>query len=503
MTTPSHSPRGADEPSSPPPGCPAHGLGPGGLRRLYGPEADADLAGIYEKLRAEHGSVAPVLVHDDVPIWAVIGHTEVLHMLRTRTHFTRDSRRLRVVQDGTFRPDNPLAPMVTWAPLISFADGAEHQRVRGAINDALAAIDDRGLRRFIHRSSQRLVNEFCETGTADLVSQFAEHLPMAVMCEVLGMPDEYNERLVQAGRDMTKGSETAVASNEYVMEVLNRHTARRRADPKEDFTSRLLTHPAQLADDEVAQNLRVVLIAAHEGTANLMANVLRMVLTDPRFRAQLNGGQMTVPEAIEQSLWDEPPMSAQLAYAAIQDAELGGKQIKAGDALMYVSSAGNLDPVVRPDPKASMAGNRAHLAFGGGAHECPGQDIARAIADIGVDALLMRLPDAELAVDEKELRWRQTIIARHLVELPVTFTPRPQQDVKLRPTMGGVPAPRSEWEVSTPAPAQRSLATVPAQASAEDRSEQRLAPIPAAPPAGDEEPPRGALQRLLRWWRGY
>ncbi|MBA2946397.1 cytochrome P450 [Streptomyces himalayensis] len=505
MTTPSHSHRGADEPISPPPGCPAHGLGPGGLRRLYGSEAESDLAGIYEKLRAEHGSVAPVLVHDDVPMWAVIGHTETLHMLRTRSHFTRDSRRMRVVQDGTFAPDNPLAPMVTWAPLISFAEGAEHQRVRGAINDALATIDDRGLRRFIHRSSQRLVNEFCEKGTADLVSQFAEHLPMAVMCEVLGMPDEYNERLVQAGRDMTKGTATAVESNEYVMSVLYRHTTRRRAQPEEDFTSRLIAHPAKLTDDEVAQNLRVVLIAAYEGTANLMANVLRMVLTDPRFRAQLNGGQMTVPEAIEQSLWDEPPMNAQVGYVATEDAELGGQRIKAGDGIMYVIAAGNVDPVIRPDLKASMAGNRAHLAFGGGPHECPGQDIARSIADVGVDALLMRLPDAELAVDEKELRWRQTLIARHLVDLPVMFTPRPPQDVKLRPTMGRVPSPRKEWEVSSPPPrpqATSPAAAVPAQASAAERSDQ---PLAAPPPSltGEGEPPKGALQRLLRWWRGY
>ncbi len=59
MTTPSPSWPGTDDQAAPPPGCPAHGIGPGGLRRLYGPEADTDLAGLYEKLRAEHGAVAP------------------------------------------------------------------------------------------------------------------------------------------------------------------------------------------------------------------------------------------------------------------------------------------------------------------------------------------------------------------------------------------------------------------------------------------------------------
>lgn len=92
MTPESHSLTGTDESTSgPPPGCPAHGAGPGGLRRLYGPEAQ-DLAALYEKLRAEHGAVAPVLLHNDVPIWMVLGHGENLHMISSPSVYTRDSR---------------------------------------------------------------------------------------------------------------------------------------------------------------------------------------------------------------------------------------------------------------------------------------------------------------------------------------------------------------------------------------------------------------------------
>ena len=187
------------------------------------------------------------------------------------------------------------------------------------------------------------------------------------------------------------------------MDALSRLTARRRAQPEEDFTSHLITHPARLTDDEVREHLRLVLFAAYEATVNLLANVLRMVLTDPRFRAQLNGGQMTVPEAVEQSLWDEPPFSSVFAYFAKQDTELGGQHIRRGDGLLLGIAPGNVDPRVRPDLAANMQGNRSHLAFGGGPHECPGQDIGRAIADTGVDALLMRLPDVQLDCDEDEL----------------------------------------------------------------------------------------------------
>ncbi|MFJ9040612.1 cytochrome P450 [Streptomyces sp. NPDC102406] len=499
---PSQPSTGLDAPGDPslgpPPGCPAHALGPDGLRRLYGPEADADLPAVYEKLRAEHGPVAPALIHDDVRMWAVLGHGENLHMVRSTAHFNRDARNWTALKNGTVKPTHPLAPVFGWQPICSMAEGPEHLRLRGAVTQALEIIDHRSLRRVINKACQEIINRFSERGECDIVSEFAEHLPMKVMLDILGAPEAYSERFVQAARDMIKGTETAIASNEYIMGVLMELTARRRATPEDDFTSRLIAAPAALTDDEVGQHLRLVLIAAYEATANLIANVLRTVLTDPRFRAQLNGGQMTVPEAVEQSLWDEPPFSAMVGYFAKVDTELGGQHIRAGDGLIFGIAPGNVDPAVRPDPTEHMMGNRSHLAFGGGPHECPGQDIGRAIADIGVDAFLMRLPDAELSVDESQLTWRSTILSQHLVALPVSFTPRAQQDIITKPSM--VPPPRPDWQVSSaapspvPAPAPAATATpdVPAQAE------------PVGAPAGtDGVRAPGAWQRFLRWWRGY
>jgi cytochrome P450 len=475
---------------SPPPGCPAHGTGPGGLRRLYGPEAE-DLGAVYEKLRAEHGAVAPALLHEDVPIWVVLGHGENMHMVRTPSQYCRDTRLWAPLQDGTVKPDHPLMPHVAWQPICCHAEGDEHLRLRGAVTGAMSTIDHRGIRRYINRATQHLVNKFSEKGSADLVSQFAEHLPMAVMCEILGMPEEYNDRIVEAARDMLKGTETAIASNAYIMDALMRLTGRRRAEPREDFTSHLINHPARLNDDEIGQHLRVVLIAAYEATVNLLANVLRVVLTDPGFRARLNGGQMTVPEAVEQSLWDEPPFSTIIAYVAKQETELGGQRIRRGDGLLLGIAPGNVDPRVRPDLKANMRGNRSHLAFSGGPHECPGQDIGRAIADVGVDALLTRVPDIQLACEEDELRWRESISNRHLVELPVKFVPKPQHEVL-------------QWPAASPVPPQR-----PNNGQVSAEQPQPMAPEPATP-VGEPTPTTapapitrpGMFRRLLRWWRG-
>ncbi|GAA0667189.1 cytochrome P450 [Kitasatospora atroaurantiaca] len=431
----------ADASLIPPPGCPAHGLGPDGLRRLYGPEAEADPMGLYEKLRGEHGAVAPVLLHGDLPAWLVLGHRENLIAMRTPSTYSRDSRRWTAFQENQVAPDSPLMPMVAWQPLCVFADGAEHKRLRGAVNDSLGMFDRRGIRRHVTRFADQLIDGFAAAGSVDLVSQFAEQLPMLVMTQLLGMPEEYGPRLVEAARDLMKGTETALASNDYVVTTMQQLVERKRVAPGPDLASWLLQHEAELSDDEVMQHVRLVLIAANETTVNLIADTLKMVLTDHRFRANLSGGHMTLPDALDQVLWDAPPLSAIPGRWATGDTELGGQKIKEGDLLLLGLAAGNVDPAVRPDLTTPLYGNRSHLAFSSGPHECPGQDIGRAIAETGIDILLTRLPDLQLAVPEDELRWTSAWLSRHLAGLPVRFTARRPKPASAAETTAEVAAP--------------------------------------------------------------
>ncbi|MCU7820767.1 cytochrome P450 [Kitasatospora sp. DSM 101779] len=471
--------------ATPPPGCPAHGLGPDGLRRLYGPEAEADPAGLYEKLRAEHGEVAPVLLHGDIPAWLVLGHSANLAAMRTPSRFSRDSRRWTAFQSGLVTPDSPLMPVIAWQPLCVFADGEEHRRLRGAVTDGLNRFDRRGIRRYVTRFADQLIEEFGSSGRAELVSQFAEHLPMLVMTQLVGMPEEYGPRLVEAARDLMKGTETAIASNDYVVATLRRMMERKKVSPGADLVSWLMQHEAGLTDDEVLEHLRVVLLAANETTVNLIADGLKMVLTDRRFRAHLSGGQMTLPDALDQVLWDSPPMLLVAGRWATGDTELGGQQIKAGDMLLLGLAAGNADPAVRPDLTTPLFGNRSHLAFGSGPHECPGQDIGRAIAETGIDILLTRLPDLRLAVPEAELTWTSAWISRHLVELPVSFSPRTAEPA---PTAAAAP-PVVPATPTVPAP------TVPAPTAPPMRS--AAAPGPEPTP----EPVAAVVPRQRRsWW---
>src|SRR5205085_2492885 len=109
---------------------------------------------------------------------------------------------------------------------------------------------------------------------------------------------------------------------------------------------------------------------------------------------------------------------------------LGNDEIRQGDLLLLGLAAGDVDPAQRPDRAKPLHGNRAHLAFGGGAHECPGKDIGRAVAEGGIDTLLARIPDLHLAVDEGEPSTRDSWLTQRQERLSVRFTPQPGQDTK-------------------------------------------------------------------------
>ncbi|WP_328666112.1 cytochrome P450 [Streptomyces sp. NBC_00322] len=461
MTTPPSDPTGTVSAPVPPPGCPAHAQGPSGLRRLYGPEAEGSPHALYGTLRQEHGQVARVLLPGDVPVWLVLGHRENLEVMRTPSLYSCDSRRWNV----QLPPDSPLLPITMWQPLVAFADGVEHARLRNAITESLGRFNRHGVRRYVVRYTNQLIDGFAATGQADLVADFAEKLPILVLSRLFGIQEKDALPLGEAVRDMVKGTATALQSNQFVVDTMQTLIKRKKDRPGEDFVSWLLSHEAGLTDDEVMEHLRHSLVAATEPTINLIANALRMVLTDRRFRGNLSGGQMTLPDALEKVHWDDPALPVVPTRWATGDTVLGGQQIKAGDMVMLGLAAGNVDPEIRPDLAASVYGNRSHLAFSGGPHECPGQDIGRAIADTGIDTLLARIPDIELAVHEGELHVTASWFSRRLDNLPVRFT---------RKAVGGAAAsaPGSAPSVAQPLPAAAPVAA-PAPASAPVATEGR------------------------------
>ncbi|MFG2712022.1 cytochrome P450 [Streptomyces goshikiensis] len=447
MTTPSlDSTRSAA--TAAPMGCPAHAAGSGGLRPLYGPEAEAQPYALYEQLRAEHGAVAPVLLYGDVPAWLVLGHRENLEVMRS-PRFSSDSRNWRAVQEGSLPPDSPLLPITAWQPLVALTDGAEHARLRQAVTESLARVNHHRMRRYITRYAGQLVDDFAGQGHADLVADFARKLPALVVCQQFGIREDDALTVGAAVSDMISGGESALAGNQIVVEMMHELVERKKVEHGDDLASWLLLHPSRLTDEEVREHLRLALVAALEPSANLVASSLRMVLTDERFRGSLSGGRMTLSDGLEQVLWDHPPLAVVPTRWATGDTLLGGVQITAGDMVMLGLAAGNVDPSIRPDVTEPVHGNRSHLAFGAGSHECPGQGLGRAIAETGIDLLLERIPDLRLAVKDDQLQVRGTWMSRRLTSLPVVFTPRRVEKPSALPH---TPEPSVQPSVIAPAP---------------------------------------------------
>ena len=464
----------------PPPECPAHKAFAGGatLTALYGPQAQQDPGAVYEKLRAEHGGIAPVELEGGVPAWLVLGYRENMEVARTPNRFTRDARLWGDWKEGRIAADDPLLQLIGWRPDVVSYDGDEHQRLRAAVNECLTRFDRHGTRRHVQRYANQLIDGFVEKGSADLVTQFAMYLPMLVLSRLVGLSEEHGPKLVEAIIGMVSGGEEAYAHNQYIIGTLQSLTEERRKAPGHDLASWFIQHPSGLNDEEVLNHLRVVIVLGYETTTNLVSNTLRMVLTDPRFRASLTGGLMTLTDAVEQMLWDEPPLLVCPARFATHDMQFGDKEIREGDMLLLGIAAGNADPEIRPDLDAPMHGNRSHLSFSRGPHECSGQEIARAITDTGVDVLLNRLPDLHLAVSEDQLTWTSSTWSRHLDALPVKFAPQ------RRPAES--------------APAARAVASAPVAPSAAADALAAVAEADATAEAGNRGGFWAGLVRLFR-----
>ncbi|MEU9572775.1 cytochrome P450 [Streptomyces massasporeus] len=400
-------------------GCPVAHHG-GDLTRLYGPEAATDPGGIYERLRKEHGSVAPVLLEGDIPAWLVLGYRDSRRVLENPLQFARDARTWRDLREGRIADDSPLVPMLAWRPDCVSQDGEAHRRLRRAVNDALQSAAGRGVRRHAMRFANKQIDTFADSGRADLVADYADCLPMIVVARVLGLAEAEGRRLVESCAQVMRGGEDAVLHDGVIKEILGELAERRRSEPGSDLATGLLEHHAGLDHDEVVSHLRAVLIAAHV-TTNLLARVLALVLTDDSRLSGLISGQLNISAVVEEAMWNSPPLAVLPGRFAVGDVELGGHHVKEGDLLVIGLAPGNLDPEIRPELGVSVHGNQAHLAFGAGPHECPGQSIGMAVIEIAVDVLLHRLPGLRLAVPSGELTSTASTWMSLLDTLPVEF----------------------------------------------------------------------------------
>uniref|UniRef100_A0AAU3GMY8 Cytochrome P450 n=1 Tax=Streptomyces sp. NBC_01401 TaxID=2903854 RepID=A0AAU3GMY8_9ACTN len=400
---------------APPPGCPAHGSGV----PLYGPEFAADPHGFYEYLRT-FGPAAPVELSPGVHASLVTDYAAALHVLQNPETFVRDARRWRALNAGEVPLDSAIVPMMLYRPNSLYSDGAAHMRHRQVVTETFARIDTHRLSRHVDRVADYLISQFNGRGRVDLVADYAQLVPLLVFNELFGCPAELGDQLVFSISSLMDGIEAdkAIALlTETLMELI----ALKRAQPGDDITSWLMEHPGRLTDEELISEIMTLIGGGAEPTQNLIGNALRLLLSDDKYAGDQYGASLLVEDAINDVLWNNPPIANWAGHYPVHDVELSGTKLNAGDPVLISFAAANSDPSL--STSRQTLSKRAHLAWGAGPHACPAKDPALLISILTIEKLLNKLPDIELSVPVESLTWRPGPLHRALTSLPARFTP--------------------------------------------------------------------------------
>ncbi|GHI01849.1 cytochrome [Streptomyces cellostaticus] len=392
-----------------------------------------DIVAESARLRAL-GPVVPVELPGAIPAWAPTGY-DVLKELILDPLVSKDARRhWRLWPQTGERP--AWSWIVTWVGLVNMlsAYGPDHTRLRKLVAPSFTHRRTEVLRPRVAAITTELLDALAAEGAdgraVDLRAGLAHPLPMRLICELLGVPEELSEdaaRLIADIFDTSDASpERAASVQERIGTVLGALIAHRRKDPGDDLTTELIRvrdeDGDRLCDEELLHTLLLVVGAGFETTVNLIGNAVVALLTHPAQLAAVRSGRVGWGAVVEETLRVHPSIAALPLRFAVADLKVGEVTIPAGDAIITTYACAGLDPAhYGPDAAGFDAarGTDDHLAFGIGVHRCIGAPLARMEALTALPALFDRFPGLRLGVGADELRHVPSFIAHGWQEVPV------------------------------------------------------------------------------------
>ncbi|MEV5594463.1 cytochrome P450 [Streptomyces sp. NPDC052496] len=396
---------------------------------LESPEFFRDPYPLLAALR-ERGPVQRVRSGPHGATWLVTGWAEARTAM-AEPRLSKDTTRYFADKPST----RDLAPAVSATMLAT--DPPDHTRLRRLAVKAFTPAAVARLEPRIAETADALLERMAARGgTADLVEDFAVPLPIEVISDLLGVPRADRAALRRWSNDLFAAGapDTIDAASHAISDYMTELIAGKRAaaaggsgGPDPDLLSGLIAardEGDQLSEFELVSLAVLLVVAGHETTTSLIGNGALALLRDDALRTRLRQDPALVPDAVEELLrHDSPITTATFRYAA-EPLTLGGAEIAAGDVVLVSPGAANRDPARFADPDTLALGRSAgHLSFGHGPHHCLGAPLARLEGRIAFQALLTRFPDLRLAVPPAELQWRHTRLMRGLAHLPVVCTP--------------------------------------------------------------------------------
>ncbi|HEV3380216.1 MAG TPA: cytochrome P450 [Trebonia sp.] len=311
-------------------------------------------------------------------------------------------------------------------------DDPEHARLRRMMTGAFTVRRIEGMRPGIQRIVDDLIDQMLAgPAPADLVAAFALPVPSLVICELLGVPYADHEFFQQASRTLINRStpaETAMKAQDELTAYLDRLIERKLAEPGDDLLSRMSVErvaTGQLTRRELAAMGVLLLIAGHETTANMIALGTYALLTHPDQLAAVRDSDdpQLIVRTVEELLRYLSIVHSGRRRVAIEDIEIAGEIIRAGEGIVLPNEIANRDTSVFPDPDRLdvQRDSRSHMAFGFGVHQCLGQPLARVELQVVYGTLYRRVPTLALAADPAQLSFKHDSVVYGLYELPVTW----------------------------------------------------------------------------------
>ena len=315
-------------------------------------------------------------------------------------------------------------------------DPPDHTRLRGLVVKAFTARRVEDMRPRIQQVVDETLDRIIPQGKMDLIEDFAFRLPVTIICDMLGIPEEHREAFYAGSRDGGRLLDPVPLTPEEIRQGNAGNTMAamyfqqlfelRRKQPGDDLTTQLVQAEeggSKLSNEELTANIILLFGAGHETTVNLIGNGLLALHRNPDQLALLKANPGLITNAIEEFLrYDSSvQLTGRVALEDIED--LGGRRIPRGESVLCLLGSANHDPAVYPDRPERLDITRPNvkpLSFGGGIHFCLGAQLARIEAEIAISTLLRRLPDLRLD-DAENPEWRPTFVLRGLKRLPASW----------------------------------------------------------------------------------
>ncbi|MCM3808877.1 cytochrome P450 [Streptomyces sp. DR7-3] len=311
-------------------------------------------------------------------------------------------------------------------------DDPEHARIRRMVTGPFAIKRIEALRPEIQKITDDLIDTMLAGPTpVDLVRALALPLPSLVICKLLGVPYEdhdFFQRNSSLLINRHSSVEDVVGANEALTDYLEGLVVAKLADPADDMLSELAgrVRAGELTQRDAANMGVLLLVAGHETTANMIALGTVALLENPDQLAVLRetDDPKAIAGAVEELLRYLTIVHNGRRRVALEDIEIGGETIRAGDGIIVYTGTGNWDAEVFPEPERLDIGRdaRRHIAFGFGIHQCLGQPLARVELQVVYGTLYRRIPTLRLATGIDQLPFKEDGLVYGVYELPVTWT---------------------------------------------------------------------------------